>query len=123
MEILISNTQKIFSVQQAFRQLFPYLSIEFFLIPPASEQSSAMRFLISSSKTFGECRKKNTPEEVSIRPQMTVTELEKMISENFGIGVQVFRQSGKVWLEATFTDGWTLEQQNSEGEALSKAAG
>ena len=28
--------------------------------------------------------------------------------------------TGKVWLEATFTDGWTLEQQNSEGEALSE---
>jgi hypothetical protein len=33
--------------------------------------------------------------------------------------VQVFRKSGKVWLETTVTDGWTLEEQNLQGEALS----
>jgi hypothetical protein len=34
--------------------------------------------------------------------------------------VQVFRQSGRVWLETTRTDDWTLAEQNKQGEELSK---
>jgi hypothetical protein len=34
--------------------------------------------------------------------------------------VQVLRKSGKAWLEATITDGWTLEEQNIQGEDLSE---
>jgi hypothetical protein len=33
---------------------------------------------------------------------------------------QVYRKSGKIWLETTVTDSWTLEEQNKQGESLSK---
>jgi hypothetical protein len=36
------------------------------------------------------------------------------------LSVQVFRKSGKSWLETTFTDGWTLKKQNQEGIDLSQ---
>ena len=52
---------------------------------------------------------------------MTVNELEQRFSDVYGLGVQVFRKSGNVWLETTVTDGWTLEQQNKQGESLDKA--
>ena len=51
---------------------------------------------------------------------MTVIDLEKKFREVFGLGIQVFRKSGKAWLETTLTDNWTLEEQNRQGEALSK---
>ena len=51
---------------------------------------------------------------------MTVVDLEQSFSDVFGLGVQIFRKSGKVWLETTVTDGWTLDEQNRQGEALSK---
>ena len=50
---------------------------------------------------------------------MTVTELERQFRELYGLHVLVFRKSGKVWLETTVTDGWTLAEQNNQGEALS----
>ena len=40
--------------------------------------------------------------------------------EVYGLGVQVFRKSGNVWLETTVTDSWTLKEQNDQGESLSE---
>jgi hypothetical protein len=30
--------------------------------------------------------------------------------------MQLFRNSGKIWLETGATDSWSLEDQNKEGE-------
>ena len=32
--------------------------------------------------------------------------------EKLKLSAQVFRKSGKIWLETTFTDSWTLKKQN-----------
>jgi hypothetical protein len=50
---------------------------------------------------------------------MSVAELEQQFSDVYGLSVQIFRQSGKAWLETTVTDKWTLEKQNEQGKALS----
>jgi hypothetical protein len=50
---------------------------------------------------------------------MTVQELERVFQEELGLFIQVFRRSGKVWLETTATDNWTLFKQNEEGQELS----
>jgi len=57
---------------------------------------------------------------ITIAPGMTVNELEQNFKDVYGLSVQVFRKSGKVWLETTVTDGWSLEEQNRQGEDLSK---
>jgi len=49
---------------------------------------------------------------------MTVAELEKMITEKYGMNVQVVRRSGNIWLETTMTDDWTLQQQNDHGREI-----
>lgn len=74
------------------------------------------------SKTLGECRTIHKKGQITITPNMTVNDLEQCFSDIFGLGVQVFRKSGKVWLETTVTDGWTLEEQNNQGKELSGAA-
>jgi hypothetical protein len=51
---------------------------------------------------------------------MLVSELENLFEDKFKLSVQVFRKSGKSWLETTFTDGWSLKKQNQEGLDLSK---
>jgi hypothetical protein len=74
----------------------------------------------SPSKTLGECRTIHDSGTLTITPQMTVANLEQGFADVYGLSVQVFRKSGKVWLETTVTDNWTLEEQNRQGEALSK---
>lgn len=48
--------------------------------------------------------------------------MSKDFRDVYGMGVQVFTKSGKVWLETTVTVGWTREQQNKQGEELSDRA-
>jgi hypothetical protein len=49
---------------------------------------------------------------------MKVIELEAMFTNYYALKTQVFRKSGKIWLETTVTDAWTLEEQNSQGETI-----
>jgi hypothetical protein len=38
------------------------------------------------------------------------------------IQVQIFRRSGKVYIETSRTSRWTLKRQNDEGEELSASS-
>lgn len=120
MKLKITDSRKITEIQEDFSRIFPFLKIEFFSRPHKVEGGTAREHRYHPSKTLGECRTIQKPGEISISPLMTVGELEQIFAENYGLSVQVFRKSGKVWLETTLTDQWTLEEQNKQGEALSR---
>ena len=119
MKITIRDKGKIQDIQREFNDMFPYLKVEFFSRPHKSEGASARRYMLSPLKTLKECRTVNKEGVINITPEMTVSNLEQRFQHLYGLSVQVFRQSGKVWLETTVTDGWTLDQQNKEGKELS----
>ena len=120
MKVPVNDKRKIFAIQEEFNALFPYLKLEFFSKPHKPGGASAKKFVKHNSKTLGECRTVHNNGNITITPEMTVLDLEQCFGDVYGLGVQVFRQSGKVWLETTVTDHWTLEEQNRQGEALSK---
>jgi hypothetical protein len=120
MKLAINDKRKIFAIQDEFNALFPYLKLEFFAKPHKPGGASAKKLMKSNSKTLGECRTIHSDGKITITAEMTVSDLEQSFSDVYGLGVQVFRQSGKVWLETTVTDHWTLDEQNRQGEALSK---
>ena len=120
MKILINDRRKVFAIQESFTEHFPYLKLEFFAKPHKPGGGSAKKFIKHGSKTIAECRTIHNSGTITITPEMTVTDLEQRFGDVYGLGVQVFRKSGNVWLETTVTDGWTLKQQNDQGEALSK---
>ena len=122
MKITINDQRKIFAIQEEFNHFFPYLKLEFFSKPHTYGGANEKKFMKSNSKTLGECRTIHHAGQITIEPGMTVAELEQHFRDVFGLGVQVFRQSGRTWLETTVTDGWTLEEQNRQGEELSKTA-
>lgn len=119
MKITINDKRKIFAVQEAFTEAFPYLKLEFFSKPHKPGGASAKKFIKQSSKTLGDCRTVHNNGTITITGNMTVGELEQRFSDVYGLGVQVFRKSGKIWLETTVTDNWTLDRQNLQGESLS----
>jgi len=121
MKIDINDKRKIFAIQEEFNTAFPYLKIEFFTKPHQSGGASPKHYMTSSSKTLGECRTVHNNGHISISPEMTVDELEQRFKDVYGLSIQVFRKSGKVWLETSITDGWTLEKQNSQGRELSES--
>lgn len=120
MKLTINDHRKIFAIQEEFSKIFPYLKLEFFSKPHRVGASSSKKLMKSSSKTIGECRVVHNKGSLTITPNMTVAGLEEAFRDVYGLSVQVFRKSGKVWLETTVTDDWSLEKQNEEGKALSE---
>jgi hypothetical protein len=119
MKITINDKRKIFAIQEDFNTMFPYLKLEFFSKPHKVGGASPKKLMKSSSKTLEECRTIHNRGTLTITPAMTVSDLEQNFADAYGLSVQVFRKSGKIWLETTVTDSWTLEEQNKQGEALS----
>jgi hypothetical protein len=116
--IVVSDSCKIFSIQEKFNTLFPYLRLELFL--PGTDASNFSRTMNEKSRSLESYRTTNKTGSIVISPQMTVLDLEQHFKMIYGLSAQVFRKSGKVWLETTVTDSWTLEEQNRQGESLSK---
>ncbi|MDI1354242.1 MAG: hypothetical protein PSX36_04970 [bacterium] len=120
MIIAINDNRKLYAVQEEFTQQFPFLKLEFFSKPSKPGAGSSKKIIGHSSKTIGECRTIHDNGNISISPEMTVTELEQRFSDVYGLHVQLLRKAGNVWLETSVTDGWTLSEQNRQGETLSK---
>lgn len=118
--IEISNDKSIDKIQKSFNESFPYLKIEFFTQPHEKGKPTSAKYLVSPKKTIGEFNVKDSQGVLNVSETMTVFELEKMFEQNFGLHVQVFRKSGRIWLETTATDDWTLASQNEQGRELSE---
>lgn len=120
MQIAINDQRKIFEIQEEFQLLFPFLKIEFFTLPRGPGMPSAKKMMQPVYKKLSDCRTLHHNGTITITPHITVTELEQQFNAVYGLSVQVFRKSGRVWLETTATDGWTLKEQNDQGKALSE---
>jgi hypothetical protein len=118
MQLLINNERTLSEVQQEFNDAFPYLKLEFFSKLHAPGKPSRLKFMLPSHKKIGLFRKREDDTPVAIVSGMTVTELEQLLEQKLGFGVQVFRKSGGIWLETVLTDTWTLAEQNQEGAFL-----
>ena len=121
MEITIDDNRTFFDIEQEFKRMFPFLKIEFFTNNnKAPEDSLTSNLIKNKSNRLAECRKSPGKGIITITPLMTVYNLNKFFNNEYGLSIKVFRNSWLVWLEATVTDGWTLEEQNRQGEALSR---
>lgn len=116
MEIYLSNDITISEIQKEFNMLFPFLKIGFFSKSHKPFEGSIKKSILSPETKLKALKKEKA--EVHISPGMTVNELEQLFKNKFGLNVQIFRKSGKSWLETTVTDSWTLEKQNEEGKEL-----
>lgn len=107
------------TVQKLFSDVFPFLKIEFF--EPESKiggNAALRRRLRSTERILADYRRNGEVQEIKVEPGMSVNELEKRFSNLYKLSTHVFRKSGNVWLETTITDGWSLEEQNQQGEII-----
>ena len=121
MHIELDDMMKIAMVQELFNSMFPFLKIEFFEQGTRTIGNIQTRKHVSNGKRqLGEFRLKKSinPNNICISPYMKVTELETMFNNIYALQTQVFRKSGKIWLETTVTDAWSLEEQNTQGETI-----
>jgi hypothetical protein len=119
MNIHISDTLTIKSIQQAFSEHYPYLKLEFFSRPHQTGKGSEKKYMKTDDALLKDFRLVHSDGELHITDEMSVSELEGMFRDHYGLYVQVFRRSGRLWLETTATDNWTLNVQNEQGQELS----
>lgn len=117
--ILIDANKNISLIQQEFNSAFPFLKLEFFKHKHGINGSSPKSDMITNDVPLNHLHTKQSKDTFEITEDMPVSEVEQLFHKCFGISAQVFRKSGRSWLETSVTDDWTLRRQNDEGQELS----
>ncbi len=119
MYLHIGPLRLIGELQEDFNKVYPFLRLEFFPARPALHDGAPARQSLPAEKKIEEIQVKPVNGDIEIRDDMKVKDLEITFDKQFNLNVQVFRKSGKLWLETTMTDNWTLQQQNMHGKEIS----
>ena len=108
----ISPERTISELQKDFARNYPFLKIDFYRNKGnfRDRLAESARLIMIGIKKSGI---------IKISHDTTVGFLEEAFRTCFDLNVQVSRQSGRMWLETTMTDNWTLKQQNDHGMELS----
>ncbi len=118
MVLKISPDRTIGVLQTEFSEAFPGLKIVFFSKPHKENKGSAAKFLVLEKDTLLKQLSPNIKEGQIIAEHSTVVwQLEKQFEEGFELHAQVFRKSGRTWLETSISDSLTLEQQQAKAAA------
>ena len=122
MAFIINDSIRILDIQEAFTDMFPFLKLEFYRkgIHAGNGTIDIKQPNISKDKTLAEVSTTTKNSQLKVFPEMTVSELESFIKDNYGITLQVLRKSGNVWIKTSLTDSWTLEEQNHQGELITQ---
>lgn len=103
-------------VREAFSQSFPHLKLEFFKEPHKNFTGSHADNMIRDVKlTAGHLEQHPHTATLVFEADTPTFKVEQSFEETFGLHVQVFRRSGKAWLETSRTDALTLAEQNDRG--------
>ncbi len=109
-------------VREEFTRRYSYLKIETQPIGAKGMRRTADSRVLPEKVSDDNSDDKPTDDwlkqELGISDTMTVRELEDAVAERFGVQVQVFRRSGKFWIETRMTRDWTLKQQDDQGRDL-----
>ncbi|WP_119079641.1 hypothetical protein [Chitinophaga alhagiae] len=108
MKIFITEEFLLESIQNEFRAIYPNLKILFFKNPHAPYEGSLPSELLPAGTPIDEIRNIHSAGWIDVGPQVTARQLERQFQHLLGLNAQVFRRSGKVWLETTATDDRTL---------------
>ena len=120
MNLHISPNLLVSDVQKTFNAKFPFLKLEFFSRNAHSSADFSAGHIAPPNTRIGDIQTKITDGELEIIGEMKARDLESHLRNDFGLAAQVFRKSGKLWLETTMSDNWTLNQQNKHGRELSE---
>lgn len=117
----ISADARVHDVQQQFHKLYPFLKIEFFNRTHAVEKLSSESDKISGD-AYLKYYTRALPLTVDASEAMTVADFESTFLQLTDLSIQVYRRSGKLWIQTSMTDEWTLQEQNMHGQMMSAPA-
>ena len=118
--LTIQAEDTILDFQKKFNRIYPFLKIEFFEKAHIDKQGSHKKEMIASNMLFRGLIGRGKTHTINFNDDFSINDFEMLLKNQCRLYAQVFRKSGKIWLETTATDYWTLEQQNEEGKSLAK---
>ena len=117
MNLMINNNTTVADVQQAFHHQYPFLWVDFFQ-SNGSSQATPVKvrpdYLISQ---FDSLIKEHV-KVLNVGGDISVAELKKEIEEVLHLRVEVLRKLGNTWVGISYTENWTLDNQNSEAAQI-----
>lgn len=121
LKLKISPERTIAQVQKQFNDAFPHVKLVFFHKRHQAYEGSAAKDMINEPDVLlGTLSKRVKEAEFLIEPTMPTWQLERLFETEYGLHVQLFRQSGNLWLETSRTDDLSIEQQNAKGHASTR---
>jgi len=118
MKLDIAPDRTIGALQTDFSEAFPGLKIVFFSKPHHAYKGSAAKFLIQEPDMPLQQLSPNLKSGyILVEHDMVVWQLERLFETEYALHVQVFRKSGRTWLETSVSDDLTLEQQQAKAAA------
>lgn len=117
MELRLKKTTTIRDVKKQFSSLFPFLKLEFFIYHHNVKEGSALGREVNDELHLSDITGVLKEDTLTFEPSITVARLEQKLQNEYGLPVQIFRKSGKLWIETIETDNWSLQKQNEVGEA------
>lgn len=119
MSLTVHGEQPLSVIMGDFNSIFPYLKLEFYRKIFNTEAAKHGTLPFPESRIINSCRMDKTDGIIQFSDEMAVIDFENKLLNEFDLTVQVFRKSGKVWLETSATDNWSLRMQNEKGRELS----
>ena len=116
----IDDSKQLKEIKLAFNKHFPHLKLEFFSEEHHQGEGSERKAMYDDTLLLKDIRKNHTEGELSIDGHQKTCTFEENFFNHFGVNAQVFRKSGKIWLQTITTDEWTLSQQEHKGEEFDK---
>lgn len=118
MKLVVKEDKNLLKLKEEFSELFPYLRIEFY--HGLKQNAIVLKSKANYEKCLSEFRLPSIKDGFTIKPTMTVCDLTENFRKIYGLSSMIMRKSGNAWLQTSLTENWTLEQQNSLGEELSR---
>ena len=120
--IIELNTQtSIKQIQESFTNRFPFLKIEFFIDANHDGINTANEMIKDHNLTLGGLATQNISTNLEIHGTQTITEMEQLFKNNFGVIAQVFYKRNNNWLVTSSTsDKLTLNELNQKAEEKAK---
>ena len=118
MKLQIDIHTQIKDAQKKFREVYPFLKLEFSKNPHSENELSQQEGRLTTEKIISEVKQSFKPGSIDINKHRTAIEGEKDFYEKFGVASQVSRKLNKTWIETSLTDDRTLEMQNQQEQML-----
>ncbi len=110
-ELKIKKEIELSKIKEWFSTSFPNLKIEVFKEKHKDFKGNEAASLIKEDNIVVSLKDQTTESSFSLFEDYSTALVEHMFLAKLNINAQVYRKSGRVWLQTTTTDNWTLKEQ------------